>query len=417
MNEDLLGLLPFHLRYEIIEDITAKTNPQSVLAKRQLAVKKILEKDTAQGKRSDLIPNETCTPDGVQVKKRRQSTIEKVAALFSECGGAVRRRIYVYEHAQGDPLKYGKYLAQMDKDDSPYEAYAALKAAQRAEAFANEPVLARYSSRVRRGDLWELGHHRILCGDSTSSADVACLLDGATPHLMVTDPPYGVSYQPSWRGKIGNKNPNKTGLVANDDRYDWSEVWALFPGDVCYVWFSGLRAGDVQISLEKHEFIPRMLITWDKSRPVISRGHYNWQTEFCFYAVRNGKSAHWNVPESQSNLWKINNSDDRGHGHGTQKPVECMLRPIENNSKPGDAVYDPFVGSGTTIIACEASGRRCYAMDIDPDYCAVAIERWQTFSGEQAIHATTGQFYADVIRERGGEKGDAYADAEAKVAS
>jgi DNA modification methylase len=96
----------------------------------------------------------------------------------------------------------------------------------------------------------------------------------------------------------------------------------------------------------------------------------------------------------------IDNREDRGHGHSTQKPIECMLRPIKCNSKEGDVVYDPFVGSGTTIIAAEVSHRRCYAMDLDPHYCTVAIERWQNWTGQQATLASNSQPYADVMRER-----------------
>jgi DNA modification methylase len=217
---------------------------------------------------------------------------------------------------------------------------------------------------------------------------------------MVTDPPYGHGYEPSWRKKIGNNNSGKMGLVSNDDRHDWSDAWALFGGDVAYVWFSGCHAASVQLSLEKNQLMVRNLLVWDKTRPVISRGHYCWQAETCFYAVRDGKVAHWNARGSQSNIWKIDNREDRGHGHSTQKPVECMLRPIEHNSKEGDLVYDPFVGSGTTIIAAEMSGRRCYAMDIDPNYCAIAIERWQNLTGQQATLATTAKSYTDVMRDR-----------------
>lgn len=399
MNDDLLSKLPDHLLYPIIEDITAKNNVQSALARKQLDVKNILEKYTEQGRRTDLANAVTCPQKDVQVT-RRASTTEKVAALFDESGSAVRQRIYVYENAHDDPVKYGKYLKKMDNDNSPYRAYAELKAAQEAEIFDNEVISTTSSSWVQRGDLWVLGHHRLLCGDSTSTADVAHLLSGAVPHLMITDPPYGVEYQPSWRAKIGNKNPKKRGVVANDHRHDWSAALALFPGDVCYIWFSGLHAAEVQIYLEKYKFLPRMLITWGKTRPVISRGHYNWQTESCLYAVREGKRARWEGRKSQANLWMIDNRDDRGHGHGTQKPVECMLRPIRNNSKPNDAVYDPFVGSGTTIVAAETSGRRCYAIEIDPSYCAVSIERWQNLTGQQAILEINGRSFADVMRER-----------------
>jgi hypothetical protein len=321
---EMLELLPAHLRYEVVDDITAKTNLQSVLAKKQLATKKILEQQTRRGERTDLIPRPTCTTDGVRVASRRESCTEKVAALYGEGAGAVRRRIYVYERAQADPAKYEKFLKRMDMDKSPYSAFDLLRAAERMERIAEESVPQHASSRVLPGDLWNLGSHRLYCGDATIAVDVDRLLGGAVPHLMVTDPPYGDNYQPGWRKKIGNNNLGKMGEVSNDDRHDWSEAWALFPGDVAYVWFSGRHAASAQLSLEDHQLIVRNLIVWEKNRPVISRGHYCWQAETCFYAVREGKVAHWNGRRSQSNVWKIDNCDDRGHGHSTQKPAECI---------------------------------------------------------------------------------------------
>jgi DNA modification methylase len=397
----ILDLLPADLRFDVIEDITAKVNLQSVLARKQLEMKRELEKHTNQGKRIDLRPEGTCTPDNVQVGRRRESTVEKVAACYGECAGAVRARVTVYQYAEADTVKYGKYLKQMDEEDSPYRAWTGLKAALQAEKFGREQFSQERRSRVRYGDIWRLGDHRLACGDATSAADVGWLLSGAVPHLMVTDPPYGVGYDPAWRAKkIGNKNDNKMGIVANDDRCNWSEALALFPGNVAYVWFADLHANVVQASLENNGLEVRNLIVWEKKRPVISRGHYSHDAEFCFYAVRQGKRAHWNTRRSQSNVWKIDNCDDRGHGHGTQKPVGCMLRAIQHNSRQGDAVYDPFVGSGTTIIAAEESGRRCYAMDIEPRYCAIAIERWQNWTGQEAVLEATGEPYSHVMEAR-----------------
>jgi hypothetical protein len=202
MNLEVLDLLPIHLRYELIEDITAKTNLQSELARKQLATKSVLQKHTRQGTRSDLRRETTCTPGDVQVSSRRESITEKVAAIFQEGAGAVRCRLNVYEHAQADPVRYGKYLEQMDRENSPYKADRELKAAQQAERFDNEIVSRKVSSLVLTGDLWNLSAHRLYCGDATSPGDVDRLLGGAVPHLMVTDPPYGVTYRASWRRKI-----------------------------------------------------------------------------------------------------------------------------------------------------------------------------------------------------------------------
>jgi DNA modification methylase len=251
------------------------------------------------------------------------------------------------------------------------------------------------------GDVWNLGKHRIICGDSTSADVVSRLLGDVRPSLMVTDPPYGVEYDPKWRARLGeNMNPGKLGLVANDDRADWREAWALFPGDVVYCWHAGRRASEVQASLEAADFEIRCQIVWAKDRFALSRGHYHWQHEPCWYAVRKNRGGHWSGDRKQSTLWEIKSRDDSGWGHGTQKPVECMARPVRNSSSPGQAIYEPFSGSGTTIIACEMEGRICYAVELEPIYVDTAVKRWQEFTGEKALLDGTTKTFDEVAGDR-----------------
>ena len=210
----------------------------------------------------------------------------------------------------------------------------------------------------RPGDLWVLENHRLLCGDSTVATDVERVLGSVKPLLMVTDPPYGVEYDPGWRNKTGASATKRTGKVLNDDRADWREAWALFPGDVVYVWHGALHATTVAESLMAAGFNVRSQIIWAKDRLVLSRGDYHWQHEPCLYAVKKTGKGHWAGDRKQTTLWQIANKDqDAKTVHGTQKPVECMRRPILNNSSPGQAVYEPFMGSGTTLIAAETTGR------------------------------------------------------------
>lgn len=265
------------------------------------------------------------------------------------------------------------------------------------------------------GDVWILGNHRLVCGDSTNADDVAKALNGVKPHLMVTDPPYGVEYDPKWRLEAGiNKAHQKRaeGKVLNDDRADWREAWALFPGDVAYVWHGALHATTVAESLEAVGFSIRSQIIWAKNSLVMGRGHYHWQHEPCWYAVKEKGTGHWAGDRKQSTLWEIanmhrtqGNVDDGKTSHGTQKPVECMKRPIENNSSPGQAVYEPFSGSGTTIMAGELTGRHIHAIELSPAYVDVAIKRWQDFTGKKATLEATGQTFEEVstARYEGGE--------------
>lgn len=240
------------------------------------------------------------------------------------------------------------------------------------------------------GDLWLLGNHRIICGDSTNAETVSKILNGVKPHLMVTDPPYGVEYDPT---RTSN-NSKKAGKVLNDDRADWREAWLLFPGDVAYVWHApGPLQVSVHDSLVASGLDPRQQIIWIKERFVLGRSHYHYQHEPCWYAVR--RSGHWHGGRNQTSVWMIKSREDSGHGHGTQKPVECMKRPIENNSSPGQAVYEPFSGSGTTIIACEMTGRCCFAIELNPVYVDVAVKRWQDFTGKTATRESDGKTFAE----------------------
>lgn len=251
------------------------------------------------------------------------------------------------------------------------------------------------------GDIWVLGKHRIACGSSTDAHTVEAVLAGVKPHLMVTDPPYGVEYDPGWREKAGLNGPEAAkGKVLNDDKADWREAWVLFPGDVAYVWHAGLYAGTVADSLTATGFTMRSQIIWAKSVMVMSRGDYHWQHEPCWYAVRKGKTGHYDGGRKQTTLWQIDKPRKSETGHSTQKPIECMKRPIENNSSPGQAVYEPFSGSGTTIIAGEMTGRSVYAIELNPAYVDVAVTRWQDFTGERAVLESTGQAFDEIKAER-----------------
>lgn len=252
---------------------------------------------------------------------------------------------------------------------------------------------------TQAGDIWRLGPHRVICGDATDASCVKLLLGTETPGLMVTDPPYGVNYDPEWRHRAGVNASKRTGKVKNDERADWSEAWRLFPGSIAYVWHGALHAVTVAESLEREGFTIRAQIVWAKERLVIGRGDYHWQHEPAWYAVR--KKGHWTGDRKQTTLWTIpSGGQDTDTVHGTQKPVECMRRPILNNSAPGDVVYDPFLGSGTTLIAAQTTGRICLGVELDPTYVDVIIRRWQAFTGKEATCQADGKAFDAVAAEQ-----------------
>lgn len=245
------------------------------------------------------------------------------------------------------------------------------------------------------GDLWVCGAHRVLCGDATSAESVSRLIGSATPALMVTETPSGVDCDPAWRARAGRQ----TGTVANDRQVDWVAAYRLFTGDVAYVWHAGVHAAEVARGLEACGFHIRSQIIWAKQHFARSPGDYHWQHEPCWYAVREGKSSGWCGDASQSTLWQIANLNPIGGtgeevtGHGTQKPLELMRRPILNRSVRGDVVYDPFLGSGATLLAAEKTDRICYGLDIDPRYVDVIVRRWQQVTGKQALLEGDGRFF------------------------
>jgi len=241
----------------------------------------------------------------------------------------------------------------------------------------------------KAGDIWQLGPHRVACGDSRDAGVVRSLLAGAVPQLMVTDPPYGVEYDPEWRHRRGVNKSARKGKILNDEIADWTPAWSLFPGEIAYVWHGALRSTIVAESLLKSGFSIRAQIIWAKERLVMSQGDYHWQHEPCWYAVR--KKGNWTGDRKQTTLWNIGSGgQDADTKHATQKPVECMRRPMLNNSSPGQAVYEPFLGSGTTLIAAQSSGRVCFGIEIDPLFVDLVIRRWQVFTGEKAIRACDG---------------------------
>jgi DNA modification methylase len=259
---------------------------------------------------------------------------------------------------------------------------------------ADDAVVPISDTEIQRGDLFQLGDHRLLCGDATNEDDVARLMGTDTPLIMITDPPYGVAYDPMWRVRAGGRGRHAAGEVTNDDRVDWSAAFRLFRGDVMYVWHAGLHGAEVATPLVETGFELRAQIIWAKTQFVLGRGDYHWQHEPCWYAVRAGRSSRWAGDRTQSTVWSVPNLNpfSGGHdaqnpttGHSTQKPVALYERALLNNSVPGDVTFDPFIGSGTAIIAAQKTGRRCLGIELEPRYVQMTIDRWEAYTGLRAV--------------------------------
>ncbi len=266
-----------------------------------------------------------------------------------------------------------------------------------------EPSPAPY---VKPGELWLLGDHRLLCGDATNPADVARLLDGAAPTLLATDPPYGVSLDPTWRdGLYNDLGPGEqpymrieghhNTTLSGDTRVDWSDAYALVPSlTVGYVWHAGVHAAAVAAGLVRVGFEIVAQVIWDKGLFAMGRSWYHWAHEPCWVVRKPGVPNLFRGERDQSTVWRVpspkmimGGSTEQKFDHPAQKPVLLSEVPIRNHLEAGEAVYDPFLGSGTTLIAAELLGRRCYGLEIDPRYAQIAIERWQNVTGRTALRA------------------------------
>ena len=209
------------------------------------------------------------------------------------------------------------------------------------------------------------------------------------------------SYDPAWRNRAGMSTSRRTGKVANDDTADWRAAYALFPGDVAYVWHASLRSAEFAQSLIASGFELRAQIIWAKDQLQSAAGTIIGSTSPA--GLRCGRERRLIGREIGS---KPRCGRSRAEGrtqteHGTQKPVECMRRPIVNNSSPGDGVYEPFCGSGTSIIAAEMTGRICHAIEIDPVYVDVAVRRWEAYTGQDGPSRSGWNDFAEIAEQRG----------------
>jgi DNA modification methylase len=248
--------------------------------------------------------------------------------------------------------------------------------------------------RSKAGEIYELGPHRVACGDATDRELVAELLAGEQPALLATDPPYGIGLDHGWRDGVRQPAGSaRAGELLNDDRADWQEVYALADAPVAYVWHSALHAHVCRAGLVGAGFEIRAQIVWYKQVHSLGRGHYQWAHECAWYAVRRGCSASWQGGRKQTTVWQSaspimpfgdRTDEDAITAHPTQKPLELFRRPILNHTQASGLVFDPFAGSGSCLIAAEQAGRRCFTVELDPAWCDVVRNRYERLQAGSA---------------------------------
>lgn len=246
------------------------------------------------------------------------------------------------------------------------------------------------------GDLWILGNHRLMCGDSVVLTDVERLMAGAKADLVFTDPPYNVDYTGNTNEKLKIQNDKMTteDFVAFLQGTFASYRVLIKPGASMYVCHPSSFQREFQNALESAGFSVRAQIIWAKNRFAWGFGRYKFQHEPIFYCHVEGESDAWYGDKTQSTLWQ-EKRPAANRLHPTMKPVELIERALRNSSKAGDRVVDLFGGSGSTMIACEKTGRESSLMELDPKYADVIVKRWQDFTGKKAIHAESGREFGE----------------------
>ncbi len=364
------------------------------------------ERDMLQARPLIALPDGTVIAGNQRLAAARALGWESIPVVFADLDEATARRWMLLDNrpaGEDDVEALAQMLRELDEVGRDLAGYAAedvdaiLRAALPVSPRDPDdapPVPAVPKSRL--GEVYELGPHRLMCGDACSSDDVAMLLAGATPVVMVTDPPYGVELDAEWRDRAGvNGAPAQASYMrdesgSRDVKADWSDAFELVPSlMVAYVWHASRYTVEVLAGLERIGFEHFQQIIWDKGLAMRTRTHYWFAHEPAWYARKPRAPWYGKGGTANATIWRahppkfiMGGDREERFAHPTQKPAALMVTPIENHLHRDEIVYEPFCGSGTTLIAAEQTGRRCLAMEIDPGYCDVIRQRYADYTGQ-----------------------------------
>lgn len=249
------------------------------------------------------------------------------------------------------------------------------------------------------GDVWVLGNHRLMCGDSTSTDAISKLVDGRQADMWLTDPPYNVAYEGKTKDALTIQNDSMSDDGFRQflsDSYIAADS-AMKAGAVFYIWHADSEGYNFRGAAKDAGWKVRQCLIWKKSTLVMGRQDYHWKHEPCLYGWKEGAGHLWATDRKQTTILEFDKPSRNGD-HPTMKPVALFEYQMLNNTKGGDLALDSFGGSGTTMIAAEKHGRHAYLMELDPKYCDVIIKRWQEFTGKEAVHEATGATYASMVK-------------------
>ena len=240
-------------------------------------------------------------------------------------------------------------------------------------------------TRCKAGDIWKLGEHRLMCGDSTKVEHIQKLMDGEKADLLITDPPYNVAYEGKTKDKLTIQNDSLDDANFREFLKDafFAADSVMKPGAVFYIWHADSEGYNFRGACRDVEWKVRQCLIWNKNAQVMGRQDYHWKHEPCLYGWKEGASHLWASDRKQTTVLDFDRPNRNGE-HPTMKPVALFDYQIKNNTKGSDIVLDSFGGSGTTLIACEQNKRIARIMELDPHYCDVIIQRWENLTGKQA---------------------------------
>ena len=324
-----------------------------------------------------------------RVMAAKKLGMKKVPVIHLDHLTDEQRRAYALAHnrtaelSEWDDVVKNLELANISDIDMSLFGFDLSALADDGEAVEDEyDIDAPVEARAKLGDIWRLGQHRLMCGDSTSFEDVDKLMDGQLADLLITDPPYNVNYEGS-AGKI--KNDNQTDAAFRQflvDAFTTADS-VMKPGAVFYIWHADSEGYNFRGACHDIGWQVRQCLIWNKNSLVMGRQDYQWKHEPCLYGWKDGAGHLWASDRRQTTVIDFN-KPSKNDVHPTMKPVGLFDYQIKNNTKGGDIVLDLFGGSGTTIMACEQNGRKAYMMELDPHYVDVIIARWEDFTGQTA---------------------------------
>ena len=298
-----------------------------------------------------------------------------------------RKQLAIMDNSTSDSSEFDLESLQADFDVEQLQDWGLdveFESLEEQEIIEDE-VPEEVETRAKLGDIWQLGNHRLMCGDSTSVADVQKLMDGEKADLLITDPPYNVAYEGKTKDKLTIQNDSLDDANFREFLKDafFAADSVMKPGAVFYIWHADSEGYNFRGACRDVEWKVRQCLIWNKNVQVMGRQDYHWKHEPCLYGWKEGASHLWASDRKQTTVLDFDRPNRNGE-HPTMKPVALFDYQIKNNTKGSDIVLDSFGGSGTTLIACEQNKRIARVMELDPKYCDVILQRWENLTGKQA---------------------------------